>query len=126
LVINELNGQKCKGLDDFVRPGGKLGSHSPRDTPLLTMDMPMTPPRPLTPFEGQDVRTLIDAQAHRRGDHPCLIWEPFEGEGRTWTYAEFDALVTRLAAGLVPAAAAAAAADAGADAAAAPAVLLMT
>jgi crotonobetaine/carnitine-CoA ligase len=64
------------------------------------MDMPMTPPRPLTPFEGQDVRTLIDAQARRRGDHPCLIWEPFEGEGRTWTYGEFAETLRRFAAGL--------------------------
>lgn len=40
-------------------------------------------PRPLTPFEGMDIRTLIEDQAAQRGDHPCLIWEPFEGEGET-------------------------------------------
>ncbi len=57
-------------------------------------------PRPLTPFEGMDTRTLIDAQAARRGDHPCLIWEPFEGEGRTWSYAGFGETVRRFAAGL--------------------------
>ncbi len=56
--------------------------------------------RPLTPFEGQDIRTLIDDQARRRGEHPFLIWEPFEGEGRTWSYAAFGETVRRFAAGL--------------------------
>jgi crotonobetaine/carnitine-CoA ligase len=57
-------------------------------------------PRPLSPFEAQDIRTLIDGQAARRGEHPLLIWEPFEGEGRTWTYAGFADAVRRFAAGL--------------------------
>ncbi|HWA61942.1 MAG TPA: AMP-binding protein [Caulobacteraceae bacterium] len=57
-------------------------------------------PRPLTPFEGMDIRTLIDGQARHRGDHPCLVWEPFEGEGRTWSYAEFAGTLRRFAAGL--------------------------
>ena len=56
--------------------------------------------RGLTPFEGMDIRTLIDNQARRRGDHPFLIWEPFEGEGRTWSYAQFGETVRRFAAGL--------------------------
>jgi crotonobetaine/carnitine-CoA ligase len=56
--------------------------------------------RPLTPFEGMDIRTLIDEQATRRGGHPFLIWEPFEGPGRTWTYEAFAATVRRFAAGL--------------------------
>jgi crotonobetaine/carnitine-CoA ligase len=60
----------------------------------------MTAPTPLTPFEGMDTRTLIDAQARQRGAHPFLIWEPFEGEGRTWSYAEFAEAVRRFAAGL--------------------------
>ncbi|WP_374572032.1 AMP-binding protein [Phenylobacterium sp.] len=57
-------------------------------------------PRPLTPFEGMDIRTLIDEQAERRGEHPFLIWEPFEGEGRSWSYAEFGRTIRRFAAGL--------------------------
>ncbi len=57
-------------------------------------------PRPLTPFEGQDIRTLIDAQARVRGGHPFLVWEPFEGEGRAWSYADFSDAVRRFAAGL--------------------------
>jgi len=54
----------------------------------------------LTPFEGMDIRSLIEGQAARRGDHPCLVWEPFEGEGRTWTYSEFATTIRRFAAGL--------------------------
>lgn len=57
-------------------------------------------PRPLTPFEGMDIRSLIDEQAGVRGDHPCLIWEPFEGHPERWTYAEFREAVRRLAGGL--------------------------
>ena len=57
-------------------------------------------PQPLTPFDGADIRTLIDDQARRRADHPWLIWEPFEGQGRTWTYGEFGETVRRFAAGL--------------------------
>ena len=56
--------------------------------------------RPLTPFEGMDIRTLVDDQAARRGDHPFLIWEPFEGEGRSWSYAAFGETIRRFAAGL--------------------------
>ena len=57
-------------------------------------------PRPLTPFEGMDIRSLLDEQAAVRGDHPCLIWEPFEGDGATWTYAAFRDAVRRFAGGL--------------------------
>ncbi|MGA0601499.1 AMP-binding protein [Caulobacter sp. KR2-114] len=63
-------------------------------------------PRPLTPFEGMDIRSLVDEQAARRGDHPFLIWEPFArddeaGEGETWSYARFADTLRRFAAGLV-------------------------
>jgi acyl-coenzyme A synthetase/AMP-(fatty) acid ligase len=47
-----------------------------------------------------DIRSLIDGQAAHRADHPFLIWEPFEGEGRAWTYAEFGETLRRFAAGL--------------------------
>ena len=60
----------------------------------------MSDPHALTPFEGWDIRTLIDAKARQCGDHPALIWEPFEGEGRTWTYAQFAETIRRFAAGL--------------------------
>ena len=60
----------------------------------------MTGPDALTPFEGWDIRTLIDAKAAQRGDHPAMIWEPFEGEGQTWSYAQFGEALRRFAAGL--------------------------
>ena len=57
-------------------------------------------PRALTPFEGCDIRTLVDSQAERFGSRRFLIWEPYEGEGRTWTYAQFADTLRRFAAGL--------------------------
>ena len=66
----------------------------------------MLDPRPklkspmVHPFAGLDVAHLVRAQAAARGAHPFLIWEPFEGEGRRWSYAEFAHEVARLAAGL--------------------------
>jgi carnitine-CoA ligase len=54
----------------------------------------------LTSFENMDIRTLIDGQSVRHGDHPFLIWEPFEGEGLSWTYSVFSSKIRRFAAGL--------------------------
>lgn len=56
--------------------------------------------RPITPFEGMDIRTLVDNQARLHGDRPCLTWEPFEGDGATWTYGQFRDALRRFAAGL--------------------------
>lgn len=56
--------------------------------------------RPLTPFEGMDMRSLLDQRTAARGDHPFLIWEPFEGEGRSFSYRAFADAVRRFAAGL--------------------------
>jgi len=57
--------------------------------------------RPLVnPFAGRDVNWLVDFRAETRGDHPFLVWEPFEGERRTWTYRQFRDRVLRVAAGL--------------------------
>lgn len=55
---------------------------------------------PIHPFAGTDIRSLVDEQAQRRGESPFLIWEPFSGEPRTWTYAAFGETVRRFAAGL--------------------------
>ena len=55
---------------------------------------------PVTGLEGQDVATLIDHRAASRGDHPFLIWEPFEGAGERWSYADLGAKARRFAAGL--------------------------
>ena len=49
---------------------------------------------------GQDIPGLLQNWAERRPDHPALIWDPAEGEGRRWTYAELAADTRRLAAGL--------------------------
>jgi crotonobetaine/carnitine-CoA ligase len=54
----------------------------------------------VNPFAGRDVNWLLDYRAESRGDHPFLIWEPFEGRRQTWTYREFRDRVLRLAAGL--------------------------
>lgn len=58
------------------------------------------PPRVMTPFEGMDVGRLLRIRAETRGDHPALIWEPFSGEARTWTYRELHRDVAAFAAGL--------------------------
>ena len=54
----------------------------------------------VNPFAGRDVNWLVDFRAETRGDHPFLVWEPFEGERRTWTYRQFRDRVLRVAAGL--------------------------
>ncbi len=55
---------------------------------------------PLSPFEGWDIRTLIDRQALAHGERTWMTWEPFEGEGRAWTFASFRDAIGRFAAGL--------------------------
>src|SRR6266852_9379485 len=55
---------------------------------------------PLLPYDGMDMRSLIQAQAVRHAEHAFLIWEPFAGVGRTWTYSEFLDAVRTFAAGL--------------------------
>ncbi len=57
-------------------------------------------PATLDPYADKDVHWLLRAQAERRGDAPFLIWEPFTGEGRTWSYAQFYAAARDVAAGL--------------------------
>ncbi|HET7155300.1 MAG TPA: AMP-binding protein [Hyphomicrobiaceae bacterium] len=54
----------------------------------------------VNPFAGRDVNWLVDFRAETRGDRPFLVWEPFEGERRTWTYRQFRDRVLRVAAGL--------------------------
>ncbi|MGH1504095.1 MAG: AMP-binding protein [Acidimicrobiales bacterium] len=54
----------------------------------------------LAGVDGLDLRWLLDEQARRRGDHPFLVWEPFEGDAITWTYAELRDRAHGFAAGL--------------------------
>jgi len=57
-------------------------------------------PTPTHAFTGRDVPWLLAAQAAHRGNHPFLVWEPFEGDGATWSYQQFADDVTRVATGL--------------------------
>ena len=45
-------------------------------------------------MQGQDIPWLLNHWATVKPDHPLLVWEPREGEGRTWTYAQFLTDVT--------------------------------
>ncbi|GAA3209539.1 class I adenylate-forming enzyme family protein [Actinocorallia longicatena] len=51
-------------------------------------------------FAGQDIPWLLRTWAERQPDKALLIWEPRDGTGRTWTYAQFWSDVRGLAAGL--------------------------
>jgi crotonobetaine/carnitine-CoA ligase len=51
-------------------------------------------------MHGQDIPWLLAHWADKLPDHPALIWEPFDGPGATWTYAELVAATRDLAAGL--------------------------
>ncbi|MFN8060446.1 MAG: AMP-binding protein [Vicinamibacterales bacterium] len=65
------------------------------------MPAPTALPIPrLHPFVGVDVPWLLGDRVARRGDSPYIIWDPFEGEPRTWTYGEFGSAVAQVAGGL--------------------------
>lgn len=65
------------------------------------MPAPTARPVPrLHPFVGLDVPWLLHERARTQGDRPYLIWEPFEGAGRSFSYRQFEAAVERFAAGL--------------------------
>lgn len=51
-------------------------------------------------FSGQDVALLLQRRVEERAAHPFVVWEPFEGPCRQWTYAELGAEVDRVASGL--------------------------
>lgn len=51
-------------------------------------------------FTGRDVPWLLKTRAETRANHTFLVWDPFEGEGGRWTYAEFAREVASVAAGL--------------------------
>jgi crotonobetaine/carnitine-CoA ligase len=62
---------------------------------------PYGPRAPLTTM-GSDrtIAWLLEVRAADRPDHPFLVWEPFAGAGRAWTYAEFAHDVAVIAEGL--------------------------
>jgi len=51
-------------------------------------------------FSGQDIPWLLRYWADAQPDKTFLIWEPRQGDGRRWTYAEFWWDVRRVAVGL--------------------------
>ncbi|BBE33279.1 class I adenylate-forming enzyme family protein [Sphingosinicella microcystinivorans] len=55
------------------------------------------------PFMAMDVPWLLDHQAGRYRDKPFMHWDPFEGEGYSWSYADLRHQVACLATGLVSA-----------------------
>ena len=54
----------------------------------------------LSPFEGTNLDLLLEDRARQRPDHPILVWAPFEGPSRNWTYRQFATDAARLAGGL--------------------------
>jgi carnitine-CoA ligase len=56
--------------------------------------------RALHPFEQQSVAWLLQTRAALSRDDPFLVWAPFEGAERRWTYGEFADDVARVAGGL--------------------------
>jgi crotonobetaine/carnitine-CoA ligase len=60
------------------------------------LDLPAGP----LPYDGLDVTHLLELRATDRSRDEFLVWEPFEGTGRTWTYSEFAHDVASLAGGL--------------------------
>ncbi|HTK67686.1 MAG TPA: AMP-binding protein [Pseudonocardia sp.] len=54
----------------------------------------------LHPFIGMDVWTLLSARARSHAGHPFLVWQPFDSPSRTWTFDEFAAEASAVAAGL--------------------------
>lgn len=66
--------------------------------------MPPLAPTPVHPTTtlaaGRNIPWLLTNRAAQRPDHAFLVWEPFDGPSRTWSYREFDHDVRRLADGL--------------------------
>jgi crotonobetaine/carnitine-CoA ligase len=52
------------------------------------------------PFLGLDIAHLIEARGRQLADRELLIWEPFDGPPRRWTYGRFAQDALRVAAGL--------------------------
>jgi carnitine-CoA ligase len=60
-----------------------------------------TVPSAENPFVGKDIRSLIDQQAKKHADQKFLVWQPFEAEERSWSYAQFTERIRRFAAGII-------------------------
>ena len=51
-------------------------------------------------FSGLDLWQLLELRAERSGSDPFILWHPFEGRRRTWTFATFAADARAVAGGL--------------------------
>src|ERR1044072_9113265 len=51
-------------------------------------------------FSGSNVWTLLQARSAATPDRTFLVWHPFEGEDRTWTYGQFAQESAGIAVGL--------------------------
>jgi len=58
------------------------------------------PDTSLHPFEDMQLPDLLDLQAQERGSKPFLIWRPFHGESKEYSYSEFARLTRSVANGL--------------------------
>jgi crotonobetaine/carnitine-CoA ligase len=54
----------------------------------------------VSPFAGYDLAAWLTELARWRGAHPVLIWSPFDGPARVWSYERFAHEVACLAGGL--------------------------
>src|SRR3954454_8643427 len=54
----------------------------------------------LSPFNGMNLDRLLEARQRERPNHPFLIWAPFDGEVKIWTYRQFATEAAQLAGGL--------------------------
>src|SRR5437879_1775677 len=54
----------------------------------------------LFPAAGLDVWELLSMRAERSGNRPFVIWHPFEGPSRTWTYGQLHRDAAAVGAGL--------------------------
>ena len=52
-------------------------------------------------FAGQDINWMVEQWLETRGDHPCMVWEPKDGQTKTWSYQDFAKDIQRVAAGLL-------------------------
>ena len=66
----------------------------------MTITTPITLPEH-HPFTGRNVASVLAERSGRFVGREFLTWEPFDGDGESWTYDEFAAQVDRAAAGLL-------------------------
>ena len=68
---------------------GRAGAGAPARGSKGTRLMDVSPAQLLDfQMHGQDIPWLLGHWAEHKPDHPALVWDPADGEGRTWTYAE--------------------------------------